>query len=76
MRTIHQNIGCGEIDSWEHFKTCYQVPDIAQWQGKTKIEQIIAVRQRALVEQSNHLIASDVPYHEEGSAGSRGTNEK
>ena len=69
MRTICQNSGCGKIDSWERFKACYKVPDIAQWKGETKINQILEVCQRALVEQSNHLIASDVPYHEEDIKG-------
>ena len=67
MRTICQNRGRGQIDSWKHFKTCYQVPDIAQWKGETKIKRILEVCERALTEQSNRLIASDVPYHDEGS---------
>ena len=65
MRTMRQNSGCKEVDSWEHFKKCYQVPDMSKLVGQTKNEEIIAVCQKALVEQSNHVIASEVPYHEE-----------
>ena len=44
-----QKTGCGMIDSWEHFCTCYEVPEIGHLPQKERVEEIIKVCRRAEV---------------------------
>ena len=44
-----QKTGCGMIDSWEHFCTCHEVPEIGHLPRKERVEEIIKVCRRAEV---------------------------
>ena len=44
------NKDCGQPDSWEHFLKCYDVPDIAKYDGKQKVEEIVKLCEKIQTE--------------------------
>ena len=43
VRARCQKKGCGSVDSWEHFLSCYEVPDISKMVGPEKIKEIVNI---------------------------------
>ena len=62
MKAVCQKEGCGQIDSWEHFRECYQVPDLSQVDLKTKVETIIEICKRAEMPNPARPRPSNEPY--------------
>ena len=55
---------CKEIDSWEHFKKCYQIPPIADLKRKDKIQAIITICKKAVTDNPIKPLISSTPYHQ------------
>ena len=49
MKAICRKEGCGAEDTWEHFRTCYQVRDLSMVDRKTRLQEIIGICKRAEV---------------------------
>ena len=49
MEAICQKKGCGVEDTWEHFRSCYQVRDLRTEDRKTRLQEIIGICKRAEV---------------------------
>ena len=49
MKAICQKKGCGKDDTWEHFRSCYQVQDLSMVDRKTRLQEIIEICKRAEV---------------------------
>ena len=62
MKAIRQKKGRGKTDSWEHFRECYQVPDLSTYDRKGKVEAIIEVCKRAEQPNPARPCPSNEPY--------------
>ena len=62
MKAVCQKEGCGQIDSWEHFRECYQAPDLSKYDRKAKVETIIEVCKRAEQPNPARPCPSNEPY--------------
>ena len=62
VRAQCQRRGCGEIDSWEHFLLCYEVPDISSLKGQAKIEKIVEICKQAKEPNPTRPRPSEVAY--------------
>ena len=57
-----QKEGCGAIDYWEHFRKCYQVPDIGKQDRNKRIPEIVKVCERAEVKNPGRPRPSEEQY--------------
>ena len=62
VRTKCQRTGCGSVDSWEHFLSCYQVPEISMLTGREKINAIVEICKKAKEPNAARPKPSDTAY--------------
>ena len=65
-KAICQRKGCGATDSWEHFLSCYQVPDVGRYDRKTRIRVIMEICQKAEVNNPARPKPSEERYSADG----------